>query len=346
MMEMIVSESEAYFYQNFAAEFGRYDIRDENLHPEYVDSKPHFALTETQYFGFSVPEAEIHGFLYLWYHPHLKVVGAGPMVAKGIKNLSLACELIDYQSYLPEDQLNGGLTGFKLSNGYSVEMLEPGRIFQVRYEDAPRGNLIDLRYTAVSDILMWPGDKHFEQVMKVEGQLKLRGQSYDVGGYNVRDRSWGEARLENSLPGPPIGWMTGVFDEKLAFNVTAFDHPDLEPLWKDDFAVDRAKLFKFGWLILDGERVAVQDARTKTVYDPETMMPTGCEAHVVDVAGREYHFSGQVTAGAPIHPFPNNRAPICLVRWEYEGRTGWGDLQQSQGNDFLMRYLGANRAGG
>lgn len=338
-----MSESEAYFYQNFAAEFGKYDVGDEDLHPEYIDKKPHFALTETQYFGFSVPEVDIHGFLYLWYHPHLKVVGAGPMVAKGIKNLSLACEMIDFQSYLPAEQLGGGLTNFKLSNGYAVEMLEPGRVFRVRYEDPQRQNLIDLLYTAVSDVLMWPGDKHFEQVMKVEGTLVVRGESHEVGGYNVRDRSWGEARLENPLPGPPIGWMTGVFGDKLAFNVTAFDHPELDPMWNNDFEVDVAKLFKFGWLLVAGERVAVRNARTRTFYDPITMMPSGCEAHVVDVAGREYHFKGQVTAGAPIHPFPNNRAPICLVRWEYEGCIGWGDLQQSQGNDFLMRYLNSAR---
>ena len=78
---------------------------------------------------------------------------------------------------------------------------------------------------------------------------------------------------------------------------------------------------------------------TRTSYDPVTMLPSGSEMHVVDSKDRTHHFVGRVKAGAPIHPFLNNRAPICLIRWEYEGRIGWGDIQQSQGNDFMLRYL-------
>jgi hypothetical protein len=219
-------------------------------------------------------------------------------------------------------------------------MLTPGREFRVRYSDAARDNSIDAHYTAVSDVLMWPSGRHFEQVMRVEGEVRIRGRSYRIGGHNVRDRSWGEARLENPLAGPPIGWMTGVFDDGLAFNVTAFDHPDLGPMWKDRLPLTSANTFKFGWIVVDGEPRPLRDARTLTTYDSKTLLPATSEMHIVDIKGRGYHLVGRVVAGAPIHPFLNNRAPICLIRWECEGRVGWGDIQQAQGHDFVSLFHG------
>lgn len=38
---------------------------------------------------------------------------------------------------------------------------------------------------------MWPGDEHFEQVMKTRGELELRGKRYAVDGHQVRGGSWG-----------------------------------------------------------------------------------------------------------------------------------------------------------
>ena len=46
---------------------------DDLLHPDsFADIKDDSA-TETQYFGFSVPEAGIHALTYMWWHPNLKV---------------------------------------------------------------------------------------------------------------------------------------------------------------------------------------------------------------------------------------------------------------------------------
>ena len=42
------NKSEAYFYQDFDKSFGTYHERDEDIHPECLKEKDHFALTETQ----------------------------------------------------------------------------------------------------------------------------------------------------------------------------------------------------------------------------------------------------------------------------------------------------------
>lgn len=51
-------------------------------------------------------------------------------------------------------------------------------------------------------------DKHFEQAMRVEGELLPRGKRYDVDCFNVRDRSWGKPRPEENMTLPPTSWMT------------------------------------------------------------------------------------------------------------------------------------------
>jgi hypothetical protein len=333
-----MSRNESYFIQQYDKRFGRYDVADEGVHLQFKSEQPHYALTETQYFGFSIPEHEIHAFLYLWYHPNLKVVSAGPLVFQGIKTISLAAELFDYRNFMPDSQFPRGLTSFQLDNSYEVQMLEPGRVFRVKYSDSGRRNSFDILYTAVSDPMVWASSRHFEQVMKVEGELTLRGKHYDVGGFNVRDRSWGEARLETPVEGPSVSWMTGVFDEGFSFNVTCLDHPDLNPIWADTFSVDPAKAHKNGWIIVDGEPLIIESARKRSTYDRDSLIQQSTEVEVRDTRGRVFNIKGRVVAAAPFNTWPNLRVPICLTRWECNGKVGWGDIQEAQWTDFLSAY--------
>lgn len=336
-----MTRNEAYFIQNFETRFGTYSPEHEQMQLQYRESQPHYGLTETQFFGFSIPEHDIHAFLYLWYHPNLNVMGAGPIVFQGRKSMQLAAELLDYRGYLPDSQFNGDLTNYRLDNGYQVEMLEPGRVFRLRYDDPARGNAYDLLYTAVSDVMMWPSSRHYEQVMRVEGDLRLRGTDYRVDSFNIRDRSWGEARLEDPNPAPPACWMTGTFGEDFAFNITAIDHPDRDPLWRDVFAVDPEKVSKFGWMIVDGEPVVVERTVKRTEYDPETLMPERIEMEVHDTKGRRFDIVGTVQAALPFNTWHNLRVPICLARWECNGRTGYGDIQEAQWTDFIQAFHAA-----
>lgn len=333
-----MSQNEAYFIQNFDARFGTYETGHEQMQPRYRATQPHHGLTETQYFGFSIPDKNIHAFLYLWLHPNLEVVSGGPIVWQGSKSIQHAAELFDYRSYLPAAQLGGNLAGYRLENSYAVEMTQPGRAFRLRYEDEARGNGYDLTYTAVSDVMMWPSSRHYEQVMKVEGELLLRGERHVVDGYNVRDRSWGEARLEDPNPAPPACWMTATFGPDFAFNITATDHPDLNPLWKNVFSVDPDKVSKFGWMIVDGEPVVVERTVKHTTYDMRTLMPERIDMEVFDTRGRQFVITGTVQASLPFNTWPNLRVPICLTRWECNGRTGYGDTQEAQWTDFIAAF--------
>src|SRR5262245_52305060 len=58
---------------------------DELLH-DHGESDDH-TLSETSYFGFNVPEADISCEIYSWFHPTLKVMSGGLMIFRSYKSI-------------------------------------------------------------------------------------------------------------------------------------------------------------------------------------------------------------------------------------------------------------------
>ena len=331
-------EEQPYFMKANAGEFGKYVIEDERLHPQFK-SIVGTALTETHLFGFSVPEASIHAMLYIWQHPNLGLVSGGALVFQGIKAHAPAAEISDFRHFMSDACMRETFPNYRLENGYEVAMLEPGKKFRTTYADPLRGSGFDVVHTAVSEAVVWPGDKHFEQVMRTRGDLTLRGKRYVVDGYHVRDRSWGQPRPEDPVDAPPHTWITGVFDDEFAFHLTATDDPLRNPGWKEHYPhFDRAQSVKFGWLLLGGRKTKIKTASKLTIYDRASCMPVRLDIEIVDENDRKHHFKGTLVAATPIHLWQNVRVPIGLARWEYEGRVGWGDVQDVQYSDYLLKY--------
>ena len=216
-------------------------VADEFLHPPTADT-PGDSLTETQYFGLCIPEQRIHGLFYCWRHPNLRIVTGGVWIFQGMKLEPLSCELFDWHDFMSDRVLSDDFRNFKLLNSYSVTVLEPLKRHRLSYSDPSRGNAFNLEYEALAPPASWAKGLHFDQAMKVRGELSLAGKKYGVNCYNVRDRSWGKLRPEEHNRVPPIVWMTGVFSDNFFFNCTAFDHPDLDPDWQGlfpDITADR-----------------------------------------------------------------------------------------------------------
>jgi hypothetical protein len=330
-------EEQPYFMKANVGDFGSYGAQDEQLHPQFRSSVG-TALVETHLFGFSVPDAAIHAFLYIWQHPNLGLVSGGALVIQGIKAHAPAAEISDFRHFMSDACMRDTFPNYRLDNGYEVAMLEQGKRFRTTYEDAPHQSGFDVVHTAVSEPIVWPGDKHFEQVMKNEGELLLRGKRYSVNGYHVRDRSWGQPRPEDPVDAPPHTWITGVFDDETAFHLTATDDPLRNPGWKVHYPnFDRRQSVKFGWLLLGGRKTRIKTASKLTIYDRTSCMPMLIDIEIVDEHDRVHRFKGTLVAGTPVHLWQNVRVPICLARWEYEGRVGWGDVQDVQYADYLLK---------
>lgn len=193
-----------------AGQFGSYGDHDEMLHPLAVI--PGDSLTETWAYMWYIPQERISAMIHIWVHPNLNVVTAGIGVWRGHKPSMISSELMDVPTFMSASDLGNGMD-MKFPHGLHVEILEPFRKVRIRYEDRLRGNGLDLMVTDFSPVMRGSGT-HFDQATHNRGTLTLRGRSYAVDGYGMRDRSWGQLRSEALMPTPPFTWMTGTFPRK------------------------------------------------------------------------------------------------------------------------------------
>lgn len=328
--------SEFYIMRDVSKKMGLWDPKNEEMHPEYRDLNPSPDLNETQFFGFSVPEENIHALMYAWAHPNLDLVSTGVFVAQGYRPLPPAIDIQDYRAYVPLKAIGHSYLKFTTPGNYSVEVLEPGVKFRTTYLDKERGHSFDVVHTAIHEPQVWSSNVHLEQPLSTEGEVTIRGKRYDVKGTHVRDRSWGENRSEEPRNVPPISWMTGVFDNGFCFHATAFDSPSLGPIWKDHFEMAEDKTLRFGWVIVDGKQAALISTRKITRYD-SNFIPTGVEMEMTDEYGRTFTMSGKTQVAFVFNAWHNCRWPICGTRWTMaDGTSGWGEVQDGQWTDFLL----------
>ncbi|VWX50205.1 hypothetical protein [Novosphingobium sp. 9U] len=315
---------------------------DDLLHREVNAGIEGDTLTETQYFGFNVPEKNIHGLTYLWHHPNLNVVTGGLMVFQGVKPISMAAELFDFRIYMNDTVLDNDIHDYRLDNGFGVKILEPNKRFHLTYEDAARGNAIDLVSEAVTPVALFGDGKHFEQGMKVRGTLKLRGEEHQVDCFNVRDRSWGKLRPEALMPMPPVSWMTGSFGEDFIFNCNLMDHVGSNPQITAPFEIPQDKALNGGWVWRNGKLSLITAARKEIRRDDRTFQPQEVTLHLTVEDGSTFVARGTLAASCPYATWTNMHANISLIRWDVEGRIGYGDMQDVIWNDFA--YSVASKA--
>lgn len=334
-----MSDQNTWFIKNLHGELPQGSDADDYLHPQANAAIDDPASTETQGLLFSVPEAGITCMGYIWHHPRLKLVTGGCMAWQGKKVFTLGCELIDMRNYMPDDVLAKDIGDYTLVNGYRAQVLEPQKKLRMTYSDASRGNSFDVELTGIMPLAMTANGHHFDQAMRARGEITLRGKRYDVDGYSIRDRSWGEARSEAINPVPALAWLNGIFGDDFAFSCMVADHPDLDPIWKGDIDFPAERTLLSGWVWRDGEITRMVSARKKTYYDRRTLIPERVEISFIDAKGRSYEASCVSVNAAPTNTWMNLHAPVFLARWTCNGREGWGESQDIYWNDFAQAYL-------
>src|SRR5690606_12903041 len=97
---LMTKDTKTAFWEARSEGFGVAVDADDLLHPKLSESETGYALSETHYMSFNVPEHAIHGIGYMWYHPHLKTVMGGIAVWQGFTPHPLASEIWDYVGYM------------------------------------------------------------------------------------------------------------------------------------------------------------------------------------------------------------------------------------------------------
>jgi hypothetical protein len=329
------SDSTSWVTSEAPSTFGTVTDKDEYLHGDGPDGD---ALTETWYWGFNIPEAKINCYAYCWVHPNLGVVSAGLFIYQGIKAQHLAAELFDMPTFLSAGVVGDG-ADIQVPNGLRINVIDPLKHIHMTYHDPRRETEVDVHLTGVDEPIVRANGKHFEQVMRTRGRLVLRGQEYDVDSFHVRDRSWGELRPEDHNPAPPYNWVTGVFDDGAwAFNVGSLDDPAQNPHWLERYPIPADKAFKDGWVRRDGRTIRLVHASKRVEREPGTLRPTHIAIEMHDAEGEVHNITGQIVAGLPWGGWHNMNCHLGLVRWDLDGRVGWGDSMDVQWNDYVWRY--------
>lgn len=323
------------FFLNQNQGFAPADASADLLHPERNRQVIADSATETQYFGFSIPEARIHGLCYMWHRPNLKLITGGAWAWQGFKRSAVHAELCDLRTFMNDSALDNDLHEYRLENGYGVKVLEPLKRFHLTYADPARDNAIDLIYEAVSPVAMFADGNHFEQAMHARGEVTLRGTTYPVDCFNVRDRSWGKPRPEDIMPLPPTSWVTAVFNKDFSFNCNVLDQVGGNPELEGPFALPEEKTLNGGWLYRDGKLGRVVEVKKRVSRAPETLLPVGMELLSKDEHGREVHLRGTLVASCPWQTWGNVMMHIGLMRWECEGLVAYGDCQEAMWGDYL-----------
>ncbi|MUL64014.1 hypothetical protein BOO86_06015 [Mycobacterium sp. CBMA 234] len=306
--------------------FGSFTDTDEYVHGTGPQGD---SLTETWFWGFSVPEQSINCYLYCWVHPNLDVVSVGLLIYQGITAHHLAAELFDFPAFLKASTVVGDGHRIEVPNGLTVTVLDPLRHVHIGYHDLTRDTVLDVHLNAVSEPIMRANGLHFEQVMHATGRLRLRGEEHTVDSHAVRDRSWSELRPEDHNPHGPYNWVTAVSgDGSLGFNVGSLDVEGMTP----------GQAFRDGWLWRDGMATRLNPPERTIVRDPATGRPVSYRMVFTDGAGHVIHADGEVVASVPWSGWHNMVAHLGLVRWTVDGVTLWGDSMDCQWNDQVRAF--------
>jgi hypothetical protein len=317
---------------------GKVEESDDFLHPLLSTEEPGYQLSETHYFGFNIPEHSIQGFGTCWYHPHLKTLMGGVGAWQGFKSHPLQSEIWDVLFYMPDSYLAQDNRHYKLENGYEVTTLQPLVAHRLQYENKKTDSWLDLTMTALMPPVMLGTGYHFDQAMKVKGEVRLRGKTYSVASNSVRDRSFGQLRYEHHQSVPPLAWMNCGFSETLCFCCTAFDDPRKNPSWAGVLSVPGDNPLRSGWIYRDGVASDVVAASKTCTRKPGVTYPDKVELTITDRLGRTLEITGQSMTGVNWAFWSNCDSNICLMRWECEGQVGYGDYQEFMWTEYIRHF--------
>ena len=97
-----------------------------------------------------------------------------------------------------------------------------------------------------------------------------------------------------------------------------------------------------GWLLRDGvfERLDKTKSRMRNFRDPTTGWSAHMQVEMTDVTGREMTAEGFAVS----YMCENASGANALMRWEYDGKVGWGEDQDGWRLDHFTKMLNALRA--
>ncbi|MCC2980278.1 hypothetical protein [Sphingomonas sp. IC4-52] len=323
--------------------------------------------TETNWWSFNIPERKIGCWIHTPYHPNRNTVTWRIFVwdADGMDPGRLAYYRKVEEAPMPPEPDLRDITFPK--GGYSLKMLEPGMKYHLSYEDPARDFALDFIHTGVHRPHRFrPGEPpfiqtpHFDQLGHVVGTMRLRGETIPIDGVGVRDRTWGPrggpymtSRKKHAadsqrvkFPGGPLwrqierergrGRIEYIYGHSLDFQTGFLGFVRMQEGTADGWAP-----MNTGWLLKDGKFGEIDKERSRMLNfrDPVGGWNSHMLVDLADEDGRTLQAEGQSVSRMSEHGYGLNQ----LMRWEFDGRVGWGEDQDVWIGDHFPRMLDALR---
>jgi hypothetical protein len=240
--------------------------------------------------------------------------------------------------------------------------------YEVGYRDAEADFGIEFEHRSVHPPRRFtPGEApalfnpHLDQLGHITGTLTLHGEQIPIDCYSVRDRTWGprggphlqsqktqHLRGEWSVAHPGgarwreierqrgrgrVQYIFGHADDRTGFMSFVRPQDGDERGWSP---------LNMGYLLKDGvfERLDKTKSAMRNYRDPNTGWSQHMEVELTDVTGRTMSAEGFSVSQMCEHGGGAN----ALLRWEFEGRIGWGEDQDRWKIPHFQEMMRALRA--
>ena len=339
----------------FALEDDQYHQLSDDLHE-----------TETNWWSLNVPGRKMGAWIHAAHYPNRKSVRTRVFVwdDKGADPHRLA-----YYKNTGEVPMPAGADLRDITfpaGGYSLKMLKPGMDYHVVHHDPDQNFSLEIEHKSVHPAHRFtPGEPpamhnpHFDQLGHVVGEMKLNGERIAIDCYSVRDRTWGPRVNHHSQaqapapsrefrvadPGGPK-WRQVERERGRGRIQYIFGHADAETGFlsfvrpQDGNAAGWSPM-NMGWLLKDGRftRLDKTRSRMRNYRDVMTGWSQHMEVHLADVEGRTMEAEGFAVS----HMCENGTGANALMRWEFDGKIGWGEDQDGWRSDHFNKLMRALR---
>lgn len=278
---------------------------------------------ESCWFSFSIPDREIHGLVYYFFRPNMKLLMGGPILWDQTGANPWDCLYYDWHTIQP---IPPGARKFNFTSHTSldVKVLEPRRQYQLRYDC--NGFKLDLLWTAIEEPHHFLGMEieatgmladnrmHLEQMGRATGTIQLRGDTMQVDSFALRDTSWGRRQIDNVKRG---SYFWAVASESTAFHAQTMG----------EGAEQRVV---GGFLKLDGETSTLAGG-TRVVTRMGRLTPDTFRLSLEDQLGRTMEIAARSCSHLMFNGFPRCQVVWSLLEADFgDGVKGWGDIQEFQ----------------
>ena len=278
---------------------------------------------ESAWFSFSIPERGIHGMIYYFFRPNMKLLIGGPILWDESGPHSWDCLYYDWHHLQPMPA-SAEKFNFTSHTSLDVKILEPLKQYRLRYDQ--NGFKLDLLWTAIAEPHHFLGMEieatgasaenrmHLEQMGRVTGRLEVRGTTHNVDSFALRDTSWGRRQIDSVKRG---SYFWAVASEETAFHAqTMGDDPDQRVVG--------------GFLRLDGKTATLAGGR-RVETKMGSLTPDSFRMVLEDKLGRSAEITARTRTHLMFNGFPRCQVVWSLLQADFGGGVkGWGDIQEFQ----------------